>query len=170
MLLRFILYTCFLMLYTKVMTATGHALVGTVLAVSLQNPALGLPVAVLSHVASDAFPHWDTGTNMHKHSTKRFVAGSFLDLGLSLTLPFLVAHFLFPATNFLYLFSMIIAAQLLDWLSAPYVFLNLKIPPFSWVYKLQCLFDNRLDKPWGIIGQGAFLIFLIIIVKILVAT
>jgi len=56
----------------------------------------------------------------------------------------------------------VFAAQFFDWASAPYLFLRIKHPSiFEWFYNLQKHFDNRLDKPWGIIGQIAILILLV---------
>lgn len=77
---------------------------------------------------------------------------------------FLLVTFIFPQTNLIYAFIIVIAAQGFDWASAPYGFLGIKNPPvFYWFYKLQKKFDNRLDKPWGIIGQVAVLIALVLI-------
>lgn len=145
------------------MTATGHALIGLALAAQIPNPVIGIPLAIISHIAADAFPHWDTGTNIKKKSKLKFVAGSFLDLGISFVLPFLLLFLFFPTLNPLYAFIMIIAAQGFDWGTAPYVFLKWQFPPFSWIYSAQKAFDHRLDKPWGVIGQtGVVLTFLAI--------
>jgi len=135
------------------MTATGHAIIGTSLAAIIPNPFIGIPVAILSHVFADAFPHWDTGTNMKKKSKTEFVIGSFIDLGLSFFLPFILSVYFFPQTSLLYIYSMVIAAQGFDWASAPYLFLDWKFPPFSWAISLQRTFDNKLDKPRGLIYQ-----------------
>lgn len=148
------------------MTATGHAIIGTVIAAKIGNPMFAFPLAILSHLAADAFPHWDTGTNMKKHSWKKFVIGSFIDLGISLTLPFYLFSYLFPQTNLLYGYSLVIAAQAFDWATAPYVFLKWKFPPLDLPYRIQKIFDNRLDRPWGIIGQVGILIFLVIMAKV----
>lgn len=58
---------------------------------------------------------------------------------------------------------MIITAQLLDWATMPYYFFNFKIPPFTWAYNFQKHFDNRLDKPWGIINQIGILLLLLML-------
>lgn len=148
------------------MTATGHALIGLALAAQIPNPVIGIPVAILSHIAADAFPHWDTGTNMKKKSKKRFVIQSYIDLGISLTLPFLLLFLFFSDTNPLYAFIMIIAAQGFDWGTAPLLFLGWKFPPFTWFQRAQKSFDHKLDKPWGVIGQVAVILFLLILAKI----
>jgi hypothetical protein len=149
------------------MTATGHAIIGTVIAAKIGNPALAIPLAIVSHLAADAFPHWDTGTNRKKKSRKAFVYGSFVDLGLSFILPYALTTLLFPGTNIIYLYIVVIAAQAFDWLSAPYIFLKWEFPPFSWPYYFQIWFDNRLDKPWGVIGQAAVLLALILFAKMI---
>jgi membrane-bound metal-dependent hydrolase YbcI (DUF457 family) len=135
------------------MTATGHAFIGLALAAQISNPFIAIPLALISHIAADAFPHWDTGTNIKKKSRAVFVAGSFFDLGMSFVLPFITLFYFFPDLNPLYAFTMIIAAQGFDWATAPYVFLKWQFPPFSWAYRAQKSFDHRLDKPWGVIGQ-----------------
>lgn len=143
------------------MTATGHALIGLALAAQITNPFIGIPLAIISHIAADAFPHWDTGTTMHKKSKRKFVIQSFIDLGISFILPFFLLIYLFPQTNLYYAFVMIIAAQGFDWGAAPLNFLGWNFPPFSWVHAAQKSFDHKLDKPWGIIGQVAILFLLL---------
>jgi len=146
------------------MTATGHAVIGVAIAAVFPNPVVAIPIALLSHIAADAFPHWDAGTNRSKKPGERFVREAFLDLGLSYAITFVLITFLFPETSLAYAYVIVIAAQFLDWASAPYVFLKITRPPFFyWVYKFQKKFDNRLDKPWGIIGQISILVFLILI-------
>lgn len=137
------------------MTATGHALIGTALAVSIPNPVIGIPLAILSHIAADAFPHWDTGYGRRKKPFTTFFAESLFDLFLSFFLPFIIVYFFFPETNYMYLYTMVIAAQLFDWLTAPYIFLNLKKFPFDLPYKFQIKFDNPIGLPWGLVGQVA---------------
>ncbi len=147
------------------MTATGHAVIGTVIAASIANPVVAIPVAVLSHIAADAFPHWDLGTNRAKKSENKFVSGAVIDLIASYAITLLLVIFIFPKTNLVYAYINVFAAQFFDWASAPYVFLKIKTPPiFFYFYKFQKLFDNRLDKPWGVIGQVAILFALVFIV------
>lgn len=145
------------------MTATGHALIGTALAASIHSPQIGIPLAIASHVAADAFPHWDTGWKRHKKSFSRFFAESLVDLTVSLTLPFVIAYYFFPDLNFFYLFVMIISAQLLDWITAPYVFLKWDFFPFDLPYKAQLIFDNPIGPPWGVIGQIGVIVILFLI-------
>lgn len=145
------------------MTATGHAIIGTVIAAKIANPLLAIPLAILSHVAADAFPHWDSGTNEKTKGRNRVKQEAYIDVIIGFLISYALIVFLFPTTNLFYAFVVIIAAQLLDWLTAPYYFFHLKIPPFTWAYRLQKKFDNVMDAPWGIITQVTILILLVYI-------
>jgi hypothetical protein len=56
-------------------------------------------------------------------------------------------------------------AQLPDWLTAPYLFFDMKFAPFCWIYKLQKVFDKSLGMPWGIVNQIAAVIFIIFLAR-----
>jgi hypothetical protein len=148
------------------MTATGHALIGTVIAAKIGNPALAIPIALGSHFLADALPHWDTGTNREKKSKTRFVVESTIDLLLGFILSWVLIVLLFPSTNLLYAFIIIIVSQLPDWLTAPYLFLDWKFPPFTWIYELQKKFDTEKQLPWGFINQVVVVVGLILLAKI----
>ena len=150
------------------MTATGHAVIGTVIAASISNPFAAIPIAVASHVVADLFPHWDPGTNRTKKSHTEFFSGGVLDVLTSLIITFLLIIFIFPNTDLLYAYAVVFAAQFFDWASAPYTFFRIKNPPiFEWFYRFQKTFDNKLDKPWGIIGQVIILVGLVIFAKLI---
>lgn len=143
------------------MTATGHALIGVVIAAKIQNPSLAIPIAIASHVLADLFPHWDTGTNHNKKTAKRFFFESAIDVSVGFILSYLVLTLFFPTTSAIYAFFVIIASQLLDWGSAPYVFFKIRSFPFPQLYNFQKSFDNRMDKPWGIINQVAVILVIL---------
>ena len=147
------------------MTATGHALIGTVIAAKIGNPVLAIPIAIYSHLLADAFPHWDAGTNAKNKTHKRLIVDAVIDVLLSFLVSYLVIYFLFPKTNLIYAFIIVLASQGFDWLTMPYYFFNIKLPLFTWAYHFQKNFDNRLDKPWGVINQAAILILLITLAK-----
>ncbi len=149
------------------MTATGHAIIGTVIAAKIGNPALAIPIALASHFLADALPHWDTGTNREKKSKTRFVAETFIDIAAGFILSWILIVWLFPSTNLLYVFIVIIVSQLPDWLTAPYLFLNWNFPPFTWIYELQKKFDTEKQLPWGLINQVVVLIAIIFLAKML---
>jgi hypothetical protein len=148
------------------MTATGHAVLGTIIAAKIGNPALAIPLAIASHIAADIFPHWDTATNRAKKGKKRVIVESFFDLLFGFLLSYLIVTFLFPQTNLIYVLVVILAAQSLDWLMLPYYFLNIDFPLFKWAYKFQKSFNHNLDKPWGIINQIAILVLIVVLAKV----
>jgi hypothetical protein len=147
------------------MTATGHAVIGTVIAAKIGDPYLAIPIAIGSHVLADMFPHWDSGTNGKHKSNKQFTIEATIDVLVGFVVAYLLIYFLFPQTNLFYAFVVIIASQLLDWLSAPYFAFNMKFPPFTWLHSLQSSFNTRLDKPWGVISQVVAGVILILIAK-----
>ncbi|HYM64964.1 MAG TPA: hypothetical protein VES68_00545 [Candidatus Sulfotelmatobacter sp.] len=149
------------------MTATGHALIGTVIAAKVGNPTLAVPIAIASHFLADAFPHWDTGTNKDKKTKNEFVIESFFDVLIGFALSWLIIALFFPSTNLLYAVLIIIMAQLPDWLTAPYLFWGWNFFPFVNIYHLQKKFDSRLGLPWGLVNQVAILVALIAFGKII---
>lgn len=149
------------------MTATGHAVIGTVIAATIVNPVLAIPVALISHVAADLFPHWDTATHWRTKGRYKLFRDSILDVLLAILLMLVLVYFVFPGTNLLYAIIIVFFALLPDIGTAPYLFFGWKFPPFIWFYNFQKHFDNRLDKPWGIIGQVGFLVTLVLFFKII---
>lgn len=144
------------------MTATGHAVIGVVIAAVFPNPVIAIPLAVGSHILADLFPHWDPATNRKDKTKNEFLRDAIIDGIMSIIAVFLLVYFVFPQTNLFYAYVMAFASQFLDWASAPYVFFKITNPPvFYWFYKFQKMFDNKLDKPWGIIGQAGFLLILV---------
>lgn len=148
------------------MTATGHAIIGTVIAAKIGNPALAIPIALGSHFVADAFPHWDTGYHREHKSKEKFLIQSAIDVLISFVLSYTLIQLFFPQTNLAYAFLIIIVAQLPDWLTAPYLFFNLNFFPFSTVYKLQKSCDHRLGMPWGVINQVVILVAIVILGKL----
>jgi len=132
------------------MTATAHALIGASLAAKITNPIIGIPIAILSHFIADLIPHWDAGTNHREKSMNRLRFEATLDVLLGLALVFLIFRNLVDP---IYLFAMVIAAQLPDWLEAPSWMFNIKIPPFSWLDWLGHKLQSRLQLPWGLVTQ-----------------
>lgn len=146
------------------MTATGHAIIGTVIAAKVGNPALAIPLAIASHFVADAIPHWDTATNIKKKGVKKVFTQTVFDVVLGFVVSYLALNFLSPSTSFSYAILIVISSQLPDWLMSPYYFFNIKL--FKWAYDIQQPFDKTLDKPWGIINQIVFLILVVLIAKI----
>ena len=145
------------------MIATGHAIIGTVIAAKIGNPVLAVPIAFASHIVADAFPHWDEGTN-GKKSKERIIVEAVFDVLIGFAISYLLVFFLFPKTDIVYVFLMILVAQSLDWLTAPYYLFGVKL--FKPFYKFQKLFDNEMKAPWGIINQIAILVLIVVLAKI----
>ena len=95
-------------------------------------------------------PHWDAGTNHRKKSQVRLIAEAALDVLLGFALAFLIFR---NQVDLRYLFVMIIAAQLPDWLEAPSFMLGIKIPPFSWMDWIGHKIQSRIQLPWGLLTQ-----------------
>jgi len=132
------------------MTATAHALIGASIAAKFTNPLLGIPLAILSHFVADMIPHWDAGTNHKKKTKLRLATEATFDVLLGFALVIL----LFRNTVSLdYLFVMVIAAQLPDWLKTPSDIFGFHVPPFSWVDWLSHKTQWRLQLPWGLVTQ-----------------
>jgi hypothetical protein len=146
------------------MTATSHALIGTIIAAKIGNPALAIPIAIASHIVADAIPHWDTATNRSKKTFRRMFTDSFIDVVLGFVLSYLLIIFLFPATNLAYAVLIIFASQFLDWATALYYFFHLQA--FKFVYSFQKLFNHDLDLPWGLVTQIIPVLTLVVLAKL----
>lgn len=149
------------------MTATAHAVIGTVIAAKIGNPYLATPIALASHIVADMIPHWDTATNVKKKGKERVMAETFFDIALGFFISYILLTFLFPQTHPIYAVFMILASQSFDWFMAPYYFFKINLPPFNWAYHFQKKFDHELDAPWGIINQIVILILIVALAKVL---
>lgn len=147
------------------MTATAHAVLGTVIAAKVGNPLLAIPLALISHFAADAIPHWDTGIGWRKKTKQRFLVESATDVVIGYLISFFLLVLLFPETNLWYTFLIITVSQLPDWLMAPYLFLKSNFPLFKYAYTIQHRLNQTLNNPWGIINQVAVLLGTIIFAK-----
>lgn len=132
------------------MTATAHALIGASIAAKIANPLLGIPLAIFSHFAADMIPHWDAGTNHKKKTKLRLALEATFDVLLGFVLVFSIFRSSVEPT---YLFAMVIAAQLPDWLKTPSDIFGLHVPPFSWIDWLSHKTQWRLQLPWGLVTQ-----------------
>ncbi|OGH11068.1 MAG: hypothetical protein A3B38_02685 [Candidatus Levybacteria bacterium RIFCSPLOWO2_01_FULL_36_13] len=143
------------------MTATGHAIIGTVIAAKIGNPALAIPLAVASHVVADSIPHWDTATNRKEKSWNKLIFHTLIDISAGFLISFLLIYFLFPDTNYFYAVVMIFAAQSFDWLTAPYYFFKIQL--FKPFYNLQKSFEHEIELPWGFMNQAIIVTAIVIL-------
>ncbi len=145
------------------MTATAHALIGGIIAASINNPAIGLPLAAISHPIADMIPHWDFGWGWRqKTKTKLFLQGLF-DLTVGVMITFVIFG---QSVDMLYLLGAIFLSEIWDILQAPYWLLNWKFAPFSLFYKIQHEIQGKAKLPWGIFTQIATVSGLVLFFKI----
>lgn len=144
------------------MTATAHALVGGAIAASIQNPAIGLPLAAASHPLLDMIPHWDFGIGWKKKTKVLIFTQSILDLGLGLLLTYLIFG---SRVEFLYLASAVFLSEVWDILMMPYLLLKSKRQPFYLFYKVQSELNKNIRLPWGILTQVGTVIGVVLILQ-----
>lgn len=129
------------------MTATAHALVGGAIAASIPNPAIGLPLAAISHPLIDMIPHWDFGWGWRKKSKITLFLQAIFDLSIG----FVLAYFLFGQNmTFWYFAAAVFVSEVWDMLEAPYWFFGWRFPPFSWIYNIQ----SRMQGKTQTVGMG----------------
>lgn len=144
------------------MTATAHALVGGAIAASVNNPALGLTLATISHPILDKIPHWDVGWGWRKKSKLRFFLESITDLGIGV----ISSYFIFGQNlNPLYFWGAVFLSESWDILEAPYWFFRWKFPPFGIIYQIQSKMQGKAALPWGILTQIAAVIITVLLLK-----
>lgn len=105
------------------MTASNHLLAGAAIAVSVKQPWLIVPLALASHYAMDALPHFGVhrgepfARNRHRMFRMVLAADIFLAVIALFTLPRLIDGSIIPA-------SVLLAGMLLAW-----------VPDSVWVYR-----------------------------------
>jgi len=145
----------------KNMTATSHAIVGTVIAAKFGNPALAIPLALGSHIILDMIPHWDALTTRKQKGKVRTFLDVCVDGAVALILSYILLVYVFPGTSIMYAAIIIGAALIEDVLAGPYLFLHLKFFPFYQFYRFTKITDNRLNHGvklnniWGKLDQVA---------------
>lgn len=141
------------------MTATAHALVGAVIAAKVVNPFLACPAALGSHFLMDLIPHWDMGTGWEKKKKAKFFLEAVFDVLLGTILVWLVFG---AKVNPVHLWLTVFFAQLPDWISAPYLFLKLKIFPSFQVYKVQSILNSKAGLAYGLATQVVLIVPLVL--------
>lgn len=147
------------------MTATGHALIGTVIAIKIGDPRLAVPIAIVSHAVADYVPHWDTAVNTKAKGKTATIIHSAIDGVFSYIASYIFILLFSPQTNIPYAFMIVFSAQLFDWVTVPYYFFNVKA--FKFFYNLQKYFDKPFNNPLGILTQAAVVAGVIAIAWIL---
>lgn len=154
------------------MTAASHALIGTMIAVKVGDPALAIGLSFASHFIADLVPHWDLGTHWREKTRKRLQLESVADVLSGFLLSFLLYSLILEAEPHtkagpLLIFAAIIAAQSPDWLTAPSLMFGKGFPLSDFMYQIQHRLNTKLDKPWGIVTQVLALILLFLILFVI---
>jgi hypothetical protein len=136
------------------MTATAHAIVGTLLAARFTDPVAALPLALGSHYLTDMVPHWDSGTNRKQKSEKGFIIEAIIDGIVAIIVSFLIYYYVFGLTNFFYLYLVVGFSVLPDVVTmfTRFIFKK-KNPLWNWNNRLQSKLNQKLQLPWGILTQ-----------------
>ena len=144
------------------MTAPAHALMGGAFAASIQNPAIRLPLAALSHPLTDMNPHWDLGMGWRKKNKITLFAESALDLIVGIV----AAYFIFGKNiDPIYLLACIFFSEIWDILMMPYLLFNWNFPPFSTAYNWQSKIQSNIKPPWGILTQAATVTGIVLVLR-----
>lgn len=153
------------------MTATGHALVATLLVAKITNPYIVLPLALASHFACDIIPHWDPATHRREKTKQALFYEAAIDVTLSIIASYVLYHSILGQSNYILLYVAVFLSQLPDWITAPYLMLNPKNPLVSWskhMYRVQHELNSRVQSPfWGILTQvGTILVLYIVLFRL----
>ncbi len=112
------------------MTATNHVIAGALIATYLPNPWLAIPVAVASHFAMDAMPHFDAPVKVDEQRAKFFI---WLMPDFAIAASILTTLFLLQPSNVWLLLTCGVAAA---------------SPDLMWLYYLVLAKDkNRANWP-----------------------
>lgn len=146
------------------MTATAHALIGGAIAASVPNPALGIPLAAISHPIVDMIPHWDFGVGWKNKSKALLFFQTSADFTVGIILSFLIFG---NTTNYLYLLICILISESWDILQMPYLLLNWKFLPFSAFYNFGHHTNGKANFLLGILTQIATVSGLVLALRVL---
>jgi len=147
------------------MTATSHALLGTLVAVRFTDPVVSVPLALGLHYVADFVPHWDSGTNRREKSEKRFLIEAIIDGLISIVVAGLAYYYIFGLNSFYYLYLIVGISLLPDILTVMTRFvMKKKSVLWDWHNRLQSRINQRMQLPWGLLTQiitiGVVYIFL----------
>lgn len=129
------------------MTTSNHILTGTLIALTVKEPALAVPLALASHFIIDALPHWGD-PDMSKSPRKRFYSYAKVEL-LGITGIILLLLTGVYGWNLVLLCSIVAILPDIEWPIRYLAYARLgERPPQTvtakWHKKIQ-----RFERPWG---------------------
>jgi len=141
------------------MLETPHVAVGAALAVKIGQPALAIPLALVSHFVLDRIPHWNpsffTETKKYGHPTKNSIYFSAVESTVALFLGLFVAYQMLP--NYTLAATVIVcsfASVFSDVVKIPFFFFRSKSRLLArwvaWERSLQVETDSFF---WGVATQ-----------------
>lgn len=154
------------------MTATNHVLTGAVIALAVKQPALAIPLAVLSHFLLDALPHYgvESGTifDYRKKTITRYITP--IDGALTILVLLWLGFFLNTGVSNALLVLCAFAAYLPDVLWLPTFVKELRTQvwePHGWFRKMHQKIQWR-ERPWGIYVEFVWAICMLLAIRMLV--
>jgi hypothetical protein len=132
------------------MTAVSHALIGAAIAARITNIPAAAVLSVVTHLACDAIPHWDLGTNWRLRP--KVVTGTLAIIETAIAL--LGTYFLFRGQiGTQLLVTCIICSLIPDWIEAPYYMIHPPSKFFYHMYKAQAWVHQRAEYTFGVVTQ-----------------
>jgi hypothetical protein len=145
------------------MLSVAHAPTGAFIATKIPNPLISIPLIILAHYLEDRVPHWDVGTGMKKSDDCRKVAfynELFYDFPGSILIVYFFFQYGHSGINWLAWMGWFFAL-LPDFLESPINFLNLNLPPFTYLSKIHKFFHHSTpNKFLGLLPQIAVILLI----------
>ena len=135
-----------------------HVLVGAAIGATVSNPILSLPLALLSHFATDYLPHWNPhiNTEIKKYGsiTKKSLLILAADSGGALILGSSIAYLKSQSlSQFLVIMACCLLSVLPDVLEIPYYFFKKKIKWMEQLIDFQRAHQWNVPALWGVLAQ-----------------
>jgi len=146
------------------MLSIAHAATGAFIATKVANPALSIPLIIISHFVEDYIPHWDVGQGLTK-KIKSHRAAFFQELLTDFPASILIVFFFFqfgrPFSPLPWLGWFV--ALLPDFLEFPYLFLGWRFFPIKQLAAIHRYFHHSTPKKIiGLIPQVLLLVLIYI--------
>lgn len=141
------------------MLLTPHVLVGMVIAKSVPNPFIAVPLSIVMHFLGDLTPHWDFYSNTPKEQRLKgwrpIAVMADFGVGIAVGLTFTLYALWVKDDSALALRTFLcgIASVLPDALEAPHIFTNAKIGFVEKLTSVQRKLQTQAPLPWGLLTQ-----------------
>lgn len=140
------------------MLYTPHALVGATIAYVFPNPAVALPLSLVSHLLFDVAPHTNPSPRRSKGWSK-VIMGLEVLIGTIILILYSQLLSTTPSQSYL-MFLSGVTANLPDLMMIPYVIFKRKCNLCIGITKFQKLIQTHVSAKWGYPIQIALIILL----------